>query len=495
MKDYNSISKEDRYFNSNSIDVSIGVGILDISRDIQNNFIRKKSFDMTLWMIRESLSREICSYSGFNHSVKKILEESIKNGNDLCIILAQGMMAPKLYKIITKVSQYYTQNPNFFVMGHIMAKEGRYPGLHRQMLVVNLKKWKQLESPEFEEQGFFWERVKHYSNYKLSEETLSADYTPAYIEKASGEQEVYVVEDGSNWIDIACRNNIRVDNFSFEIRDCKAFLYPYDNPDRLEYVWNNLQDEKEIDKIENYTQRAWIRKLAYQEHIEKNRVYAFNTESLSSEGVRCTGPIDAIFGAAAGFKTLKLLDNNGFHDSTIVNYYDWCDASLKFHKHLIDTWNGLDFDEWLLKNDLQYNFANIYRANYTKFWEQEIEKEFGSKTDFKKLWDRYVKLQHNFFVIDLVNEPQKLIDEINKQTGTKVLWTTNIWPTMMLHWNMDIDIIEEKYLKFEKSLPNDIILYGQDYLANDIRHRIDNDTQLTHFRYSPTNKYIINLEE
>jgi len=165
MKDYNSISKEDRYFNSNSIDVSIGVGILDISRDIQNNFIRKKSFDMTLWMIRESLSREICSYSGFNHSVKKILEESIKNGNDLCIILAQGMMAPKLYKIITKVSQYYTQNPNFFVMGHIMAKEGRYPGLHRQMLVVNLKKWKQLESPEFEEQGFFWERVKHYSHH------------------------------------------------------------------------------------------------------------------------------------------------------------------------------------------------------------------------------------------------------------------------------------------------------------------------------------------
>jgi hypothetical protein len=494
MKDYNSISDNDRYFDISRIDTSIGVGILDLSRDIGNHFVRKKTFDVTFWMINQSLHQGLCTYSGFNYSVKELLNQSIVNGNKICIILAQGMMAPKLYRILDKTVEYFKENPNFFVMGHIMAKKDRYPGLHRQMLIVNLDKWIELGSPEFNEQGFFWDRKKEYSNYKLSKETLSADYAPAYIESLPGTQIVDVVEDGANWIDIACRNNIRIDNFSFEIRDCKAFLYPYDNSDKLERAWKNLQDEELLDSIENYTQRAWLRKLAYQEYIEKDRVYAYNTERLSGEGVRSPGVVDAIFSAAAGFKTMKLLDNNGFHKNTVVTYYDWCDASLKFKKHLLETWDGLDFDRWLLKHDLEYNFSSTYRGNYLEFWEQEIKKEFGTKEAFKELWDRYRLLKHNFIVVDLVNEPEKLFAEISKHTGNKVLWTTNIWPTFMLHWNVDIDEIEQKYLEFEKLIPDDLVLYGQDYLATDLQDRIRNDNKRTHPRYSSTNKYIINLE-
>ena len=495
MKDYNSLSDSDRYFDSSQIETSIGVGILDLSRDITNNFVRKKTFDLTFWMINQSLHQNLCTYSGFNYSVKHLLNQSIQNGNKVCIILAQGIMAPKLYRILKKTSEYYIANPDFFVMGHIMAKQDRYPGLHRQMLVVNLDKWVELGSPEFNEQGFFWDRKEEYSNYTLSKETLSADYAPAYIETAPGTQLVHVVEDGANWVDIACKNNIRIDNFSFEIRDCKAFLYPYDDADRLEYIWKNLQDEEEVDKVANYTQRAWIRKLAYQEHIEKDRVYAYNTERLSGEGVRSPGPVDAIFSAAAGFKTMKLLDNNGFHENTVVTYYDWCDSSLRFKQHLLKTWNGLDFDKWLLEHDLEYNFSSTYRGNYLEFWEQEIQKEFGTKEAFKELWDRYQQLEHKFIVVDLVNEPQKLFTEINKYTGNKVLWTTNIWPTLMLHWNVDIDEIEQKYLEFEKLVPDNLVLYGQDYLAIDLQDRIRHNNKRTHPRYSSTNKYVVRLEE
>lgn len=495
MKDYNSISESDRYFDSSLIDISIGVGILDLSRDITNVFVRKKSFDMTFWMVNQSLYQGLCTYSGFNYNVKHLLNQSIRNGNKICIILAQGMMAPKLYRILKKTAEYYKDNPNFFVMGHILAKQGRYPGLHRQMLIVNLDKWVELGSPDFDEQGFFWDRKKEYNNYTLSAETLSADYTPAYIESAKGTQIVSEVEDGANWIDIACKNSIRIDNFSFEIRDCKAFLYPYDNSDRLEYVWKNLQDEKEVDKITNYTQRSWLRKLAYQEHIEKDRVYAYNTERLSGEGVRSPGPVDAIFSAAAGFKTIKLLDNNKFHKDTVVTYYDWCDASLRFKQHLLETWDGLDFDKWLLDYDLEYNFSSTYRGNYLEFWEQEIKKEFGTKEAFKELWDRYKLLEHKFIVVDLINEPEKLFAEVNKYSGNKVLWTTNIWPTLMLHWNVDIDEIEQKYLQFEKLIPNDLILYGQDYLATDLQDRVRFNNARTHPRFSSTYKYITDLEK
>lgn len=494
MRDYNSISDHDRYFDSSKISTSIGVGILDLSRDILNPFIRKKSFDMTFWMINQSYSQGLCTYSGFHYKVSHLLNESINKGNKICIIMAQGMMAPKLYRILKKTSEYYKNNTSFFVMGHIMAKQGRYPGLHRQMLIVNLETWQRLGSPEFEEQGIFWDRKPLYKNYHISEEKMTAEYTPLWIEDADGHQEVSVAEDGANWISLACLNKIRIDNFDLETRECKAFLYPYEDSNRLEYVWKNLEDENEIDKLQNHSQRSWIRKMSYQNFIEKDRVYAYNTERLSGEGVRSNGPVDLMVSAAAGFKTIKLLDNNGFHENTVVVYYDWCSSSLNFKKHLLETWNGLDFDQWLLEHDLKYNFSSTYRGNYKEFWEQEIKKEFGTKEEFKKLWDRYSKLKHKFLIIDIVNESEKLFEEIKNYKGNKVLWTTNIWPTLMLHWNVDIDDIEQKYLSFEKQVPEDLILYGQDYMAVDLQYRIKNKLKFTHPRYFNSNEYVNQLE-
>lgn len=483
-RDYNCLSEDERYFDASTINIRVGVGMLDISRDIPNEFVRKKCFDMTYWAINQSVKQNLCFYRGFHSSVKEILTQSLDAGDELCIVLAQGMMSLRLYRIISKTLDYYKNNPEFFVMGHIMARKDRYPGLHRQILIVNLKKWDSLGRPEYLEQGYFWDRKPEYQNYQLSEETMSSDYTPAWIEGKSGSKNYSIVEDGANWVALACEKGIRIDNLDFEMRECKAFLYPYEDPDLLEKAWKNLQLESLLDSIKNYTQRAWLRKLAYQEFIEKDRVYAYNTERLSGEGIRSPGPIDSIFSAAAGFKTIALLRNNGFHENTIVNYYDWCDSSINFKKHLLETWDGVDFDKWLLKHDLEYNFSSTYRGNYSEFWKKELDKEFGSAEDFKELWDRYRKLKHNFFVIDIVNDPEKLFDEIKKYKGNVVLWTTNIWPTMMLHWNVDIDIIEQKYLKFESLVPDNLVLYGQDYLANDLHERIRNNYYETHPRFS-----------
>ena len=234
MRDYNSISEGERYFNTAQVDIPVGVSMLDISRDIPNYFVREQCFSMTHWMINQSVKQNLCEYRGFNHSVKELLLASKRAGDKVCIILAQGMMAPRLYKIINKTATYFRENPNFFVVGHIMAKQERYPGLHRQMLIVNIETWERLGEPEFLEQGFFWDRIPTYPNYTLSEETMSADYTPAWIAPSSGTQKCSVVEDGSNWIALALENNIVIDNLDFEMRECKAFLYPYEDSDLLE---------------------------------------------------------------------------------------------------------------------------------------------------------------------------------------------------------------------------------------------------------------------
>ena len=494
MRDWNSIT-HDRYYGSDTKKKTVGFGILDISRDIDSDMVRKRTFDMTFWMINQSLKMNVGSYRGFDEKVENLLEESINNGDDICIVQCQGMMSIRLLEIVHQSIDYFTNNPDKFVIGHIMAREGRYPGLHRQMLIVNLKVWDSLGRPPYLEQGFFCDRKRLYNNFQVSDSKVNAEYTPTTVFPLEGESEYSYTEDGANWIDLALRNNISIDNLSLEMRECKVFLYPYEETNLIEKVWYDLQNEKLVDSISNYSTRAWMRKLAYQEHIEKNRVYAFNTERLSAEGIRSPGPIDALFSAAAGFKPLAILRNNGFHENTVVHYFDWCEASLNFKKHLLETWDGVDFHKWLLEHDLKYNFSSTYRGNYEKFWRKEIINEFVSEQDFKELWDRYRVLKHEYHVIDIVTQPTDLFDLINKYSGNRALWTTNIWASMQLHWNIEPEKLEELWLDFENLIPPDLALFGQDYMARDMQKRVQLDNVSTHPRYISKNRYVTSEHE
>ena len=76
MRDWNSITY-DRYIDDNRLSTPIGLGILDISRDIDNEFLRKRTFDMTFWMVNQCLKRGFGSYRGFHEKVEDILEESL----------------------------------------------------------------------------------------------------------------------------------------------------------------------------------------------------------------------------------------------------------------------------------------------------------------------------------------------------------------------------------------------------------------------------------
>ena len=148
----------------------------------------------------------------------------------------------------------------------------------------------------------------------------------------------------------------------------------------------------------------------------------------------------------------------------------------------METWDGYDLDKWLLEHDLTYNFSSTYRGNYKQFWEQEL-KEFGGSFRFQSLWDRYRKLKHEFYVIDIVNNPEQLFDKINTIHGTRVLWTTNIWSSEMLHWNTTPEVLEEKFKKFESLIPDNLILYGHDYVGVDLNERVKHGRRTTHPRF------------
>lgn len=489
MKDWNSLSV-DRYYEGISKHTEVAFGILDISRDIDSEFVAKRTFDMTYFYVNRMLKMGLGEYVGFEKNVERLLELAVDANKKYCMIACQGLLLFRGPSLVQKSVEYAEKNPQFFVVGHIMDKkkqhhyitQGAYPGLHRQYLFVNLETWIKLGKPPFDELGIFFDRKPEYQNVEFSKDTINSEYTPAWVKGAPGTIKPHITSDGSNWINIACKNNIQIDNLDNDMRECKVFLYPYMNSKTLEKVWLDKNNTELVDSLE-YNQKAWLRKLGYQEEIEKDRVYAFNTETLSGEGVRTGGKfIDHLFSAAAGFKPIAILNANGFHEGTTVHYFDWCEASLKYKKHLLETWDGYDLDAWLTEHDLEYNFSSTYRGNYKKFWEQEL-KDFGGSLAFQRLWERYKNLKHEFYVIDIVNDSDKLFTEINKYHGTRVLWTTNIWSSEMLHWNMEPEQLETLYLKFKAQIPDNLVVYGHDYCAIDLNDSVKGN--YTHVRYKP----------
>ena len=247
MKDWNSITV-DRYYENLSIENNVGVGILDISRDITNSTVQKRTFDMTYFYINRMIKMGMCSYVGFHNRVETILEEALSADKEFAMVACQGLLLHRGPSLLQQSVEYAENNPQFFVVGHIMDKtkqhymtKGAYPGLHRQYLFVNLAKWVELGKPPFDEIGVFWDRKPELQNYQMSKDSIHSTYTPKWVINNEGTTKYDTTSDGSNWIDIAMRNNIRIDNLDNDMRACKEFLYPYIDSDLLGKIWYNKQ--------------------------------------------------------------------------------------------------------------------------------------------------------------------------------------------------------------------------------------------------------------
>ena len=51
----------------------------------------------------------------------------------------------------------------------------------------------------------------------------------------------------------------------------------------------------------------------------------------------------------------------------------------------------------------------------------------------------------------------------------------------MLHWNVEPELLETKWKKFKSMIPDDLVLYGHDYLALDMYDSIKGE--YTHPRF------------
>ena len=125
MKDWNSLTV-DRYYEDLDGNNDLAIGILDIGRDIDSDFVAKRTFDMTYFYINRMLKMNLCSYVGHPKTVKEILELAVIEGKKYCMVACQGLLLFRGPSLVQKSLEYAEKNPQFFVVGHIMDKKKQH---------------------------------------------------------------------------------------------------------------------------------------------------------------------------------------------------------------------------------------------------------------------------------------------------------------------------------------------------------------------------------
>ena len=114
MKDWNSLT-HDRYYEDHQSNNQVGIGILNISRDIKNEFVSKRCLEMTYFYINRMMKMKVADYVGSWHKVENILENSLAKGHEYCIVAAQGLLLYRGPNLVEQSLKYAKENPNFNV--------------------------------------------------------------------------------------------------------------------------------------------------------------------------------------------------------------------------------------------------------------------------------------------------------------------------------------------------------------------------------------------
>lgn len=448
---------------------TITIGVLDISKEIHDDFLKEKMLQQTEFYLRRIVNSSQAVYLGTFQTVEEILQASLDYNFKYCLIATQGLLLFRGSPIISYLLDEAENRPEFLVTGHLLnKKETEYPGLHRQMLLVNVEKWKEFDYPSFGQKAFYIDDEKIFPKPDCYYQEAHTDYTPTEILRHNSRDYCFYkqMQDGWNWIKISLEHDLPVFNFGNQIRECKIFLYPYIQTADFSECWQH-KDLKKISQLENYNQKMWLRKMTHYEKAERNRVYAFNTERLSTTcGRKSSKELDCFYSVAAGLKPIKLLQINGFSDQTRIVYFDWCEMSLNWRKKLLD-WNGRNYDEFLRANEKDFVFASTYYKNYHSFWKHELDTEFENADIFYELWQEYRTLSHEFIKVDLFNDCETTLKHIQKNaSGELGIWWSNIFSSELIHMNTDISFIKSCWQTWINGLHNiksDMVVYGNDW--------------------------------
>ena len=385
----------------------------------------------------------------FYKSIDEVMLNSEKY--DLVIIQSVGNFI-KDNRLLIYIEEYCNKNPDFFIVAFTLdwqsEKEQDWIEIHHQMLVVNPKTWTNLGSPKF---GDWQKESKLLPNYIRSKENFHDNYTPYWIEGSTGYSVHNSVSQGWQFLDSALSNEIKIDNFSQEMRDCRLFVYPEFESNKLYQAFIN----RDSSLVTNPNQIKWIKSLT-----PKPTIWVYNSERYKFD-INLSS-CDYYFGPAAGFKYLDILNYNPECKFVL---YDFSQLSLDWIENLKSNWNGKNFPKFLRQQEPRFQKSYKYIDTSIEKNQENLFTDFGNEENFIKLWTQFKNCEVHFVNLNLFNLDKVREFLANYHSKLPFFYYSNIFATDYTILNYSLQDINNYHTLFLNTIKN--------HFSNSITHGSD----------------------
>lgn len=368
------------------------------------------------------------------------------------------------HRVFRRAVEDFIAASDFVVSGHIIHHAGRYPRLHEQYMLVDLRRYVELGRPALNANP---SQALHTPARAM--ENVHDDYTPLWLDPTGHHVVVGQAAPGAGLISASLDAGYRVLNVPPAIRQAKLFAYPHLGTERLATAFNDLAASPDAPNTDglDVAQRRLVEFI----HALRQRAvtYVLNTERIpNTQGLRSKRK--RLFVLAAGFLPLLLWHRLGDHDAEVV-FYDHLQRNLDFWESMLTTWDGHglrgfveQFDPSIVTDHAQYlGCADLDGAL------AELHAVFGSEDAFRVRWREFQQARILFVRHDLINDaPQALIGE---SRAGDLIWFSNAFHYKRTLLSIGAKSNDDAFARMIQHLHEDTAVIGLDPSGRPIHGR------------------------
>lgn len=328
------------------------------------------------------------------------------------------------------------EQDNVAAFGHLLDDK-KYFGLHHQVMLINVKLWRENGRPAFGPASV-GEQVVH--PIQRSEENVHDDYTPLWLGPEAGSAvKVDPKTVGWNFISHLAGLGYKFENFSRPFRNLKFFCYPQKR--NADSMLDALRDVSQDTALEDERLISIVKRVRAS---RPSGIHIINNEGNQDIPKRNTETVGTGIFVSSGFKSNVILHRLGFTQETQIIFYDIDDATIEFKRRLISGWDGRNFlthASGLVKSMSEEYKTGIFRdVDLNTSYESMINDVFESEENWISHWLKFRKLNFSFVKADILRGQEPLIKAIQERCreGRQVIWTSNIF-------NYGIEVIGMSY--------------------------------------------------
>jgi hypothetical protein len=423
-------------------------GLLDTSVEIGDE-------GTASWLRALTLSWSRYGYPGAvieDDRVERILDRAQRAGFRYCLIQAYGHVLVEGAEAFHASLAEWMSGEDFFVTGRIVGSAAEGWGLDPTLLLVNLKTYALLGRPRFNLDPAGLVSVVRPA---IGPRTLRGGPFPRWLGPSQRREPCRPGLPGRGFIEASLRGGRKVYNFDDSVLAHSIPLYPADATARTQFAGclglNIFKYGTELQQSEPAAtctagsqgpgltagQRRFLDAVEREAQGAARTVLPFNLESHRDVAVPpedFKGPVSTLCCGAAGFKANRILQTHCTDGRTRVVLFDASPKALEYRRLLLAEWDGEEYPRFARYAFRQLPGAEavlaagwcrapeeLDRADLEGLWKDEL-REWGGAAMFKRHWDVYRRLPHEFVACDLMTEPEKLLERLTDEASAVVWW-------------------------------------------------------------------------